>query len=226
MRKVLVYSGIGMAAASLLGGGGYYAMGWYEKSQQPESSLSSVAEKSQEGLFADKSPLKAGGGDAGSAIGGSLSASNPQGSGNLLTQGNSTGSNSTGSQSSEPKILSPEEFVAYDQYKDKEAALYQELKIGDGLEAGVNMKLTVNYRGWLTDGRKFDDSYIKGKPFTFVLGGHQVIPGWEQGTFGMKVGGKRRLIVPPAVGYGAEGKDPIPGNSVLVFDIELLKVEQ
>lgn len=71
----------------------------------------------------------------------------------------------------------------------------------------------------------FDESYSRGQTFAFTPGEHRVIAGWEQGVIGMKVGGKRRLVVPPAVGYGSQANGPIPGGSVLIFDIELLEVK-
>lgn len=147
-----------------------------------------------------------GNGQTGSA---SLSSSSPGAS-------NSSSSSSTDT---------PDKFKEYDKYKDASDALFGEIVVGAGPVAEAGKQIIVNYRGWLTDGRLFDDSYQKGKPFVFIPGEHKVILGWEQGVLGMKVGGKRRLIVPPVVGYGAEGKDPIPGNAVLVFDIELVGVQ-
>lgn len=119
----------------------------------------------------------------------------------------------------------PEDLAQYEEFKDKPGALYQDVRKGTGLEAGSKSTVTVNYRGWLTDGRLFDDTYQTGKTFSFQLGSGQVISGWDQGLVGMKVGGKRRLIVPPVAGYGAQGRDPIPANAVLVFDVELLDVK-
>lgn len=228
MRRVVVITIASLTAVFILSSSALGVKVWYERAQMPQKSkaaLTEEREKSDGVMFNDAEPtLKARSTETEQAIGGSASASNPQSGGSLVPQGNSTGQGQTGGSS--PKVLTPDQFVAYEQYKKNEAALYQDLRVGEGAEAGMNSKITVNYRGWLTDGRKFDDSYLKGRAFTFVIGGRQVIPGWEQGTFGMKEGGKRRLIVPPAVGYGSEGKDPIPPNSVLVFDIELLKVEQ
>ncbi len=117
------------------------------------------------------------------------------------------------------------DFSQFDQYKTAENALYQDISLGSGAEAAAGKQLTVNYRGWLTTGALFDESYSKGKPFVFVPGQHQVIQGWETGVLGMKIGGKRRLIVPPKVGYGDTTQGPIPGGSVLVFDVELVGVQ-
>ena len=102
----------------------------------------------------------------------------------------------------------------------------EDLKVGDGPEAKSGDNVTVHYRGTLTDGTKFDASYDRGQPFPFRLGGGQVIKGWDQGVAGMKVGGKRKLTIPPDLGYGARGAGGgvIPPNATLVFEVELLKV--
>ena len=99
--------------------------------------------------------------------------------------------------------------------------------VGTGAEAVSGKKVTVHYVGTLTNGTKFDASKDHGQPFTFTLGAGQVIKGWDQGVAGMKVGGKRTLVIPPELGYGATGTPggPIPANATLHFDIELLKVE-
>ena len=99
-------------------------------------------------------------------------------------------------------------------------------KVGTGAEALLGTQITVNYLGTFTDGTKFDSSYDPGRtPFTFTLGSGNVIQGWEQGFTGMKVGGKRKLTVPPSLGYGPNDYQSIPGNSTLIFEVELLKVE-
>lgn len=98
---------------------------------------------------------------------------------------------------------------------------YADLRAGSGATAASGQFVTVHYTGWLTDGTAFDSS-LDGSPIRFNLGARQVIRGWDEGIVGMKVGGKRRLIIPPALGYGAAGSPPvIPGNATLVFDVEL-----
>jgi len=99
-------------------------------------------------------------------------------------------------------------------------------KVGTGAQAKAGQSVTVNYTGWLTDGTKFDSSLDSGQPFTFNLGAGEVIKGWDQGVAGMKVGGTRRLIIPPSLGYGDQGAGGvIPGGATLVFDVELLSVQ-
>lgn len=97
---------------------------------------------------------------------------------------------------------------------------------GTGEEADVGKTVTVHYTGWLMDGTKFDSSLDRNQPFSFTLGERRVIPGWEQGVVGMKVGGKRELIIPPELAYGANGAGGvIPPNATLKFEVELLAVK-
>ena len=99
-------------------------------------------------------------------------------------------------------------------------------KVGTGTIAAAGKKVTVNYVGTLADGTKFDSSYDRGTPFSFNLGAGEVIQGWDQGVAGMNVGGKRKLTIPPSLGYGAQGvPGVIPGGATLIFEVELLKVE-
>jgi FKBP-type peptidyl-prolyl cis-trans isomerase FkpA len=97
---------------------------------------------------------------------------------------------------------------------------------GTGPAAKSGDRVTVHYTGWLTDGTKFDSSRDAGKPFSFPLGAGRVIPGWDKGVVGMKVGGKRKLTIPSDLGYGEQGAGgAIPPNATLKFDVELLKIE-
>ncbi|MCB9764542.1 MAG: FKBP-type peptidyl-prolyl cis-trans isomerase [Alphaproteobacteria bacterium] len=101
----------------------------------------------------------------------------------------------------------------------------EDLVVGEGALATPGQSVSVHYTGWLTDGSKFDSSVDRGRPFSFPLGGGRVIKGWDVGVSGMKVGGKRRLTIPPEMGYGARGFPPvIPANATLIFEVELLGV--
>ena len=107
---------------------------------------------------------------------------------------------------------------------------YTDTTVGTGAEATKGKKVSVHYTGWLynnaTKGAKFDSSLDRGQPFSFGLGAGQVIRGWDEGVAGMKIGGKRTLIIPPELGYGARGAGgAIPPNATLMFDVELLKVD-
>src|SRR6187200_1797109 len=93
----------------------------------------------------------------------------------------------------------------------------ENLKVGDGSEAKAGQKVRVHYTGWLTNGKKFDSSLDRGQPFEFTLGAGQVIQGWDQGVAGMKVGGRRRIVIPPDLGYGKHGAGGvIKGGETLV----------
>jgi FKBP-type peptidyl-prolyl cis-trans isomerase len=101
----------------------------------------------------------------------------------------------------------------------------EEVTLGTGATAEAGQKVVVHYTGWLTDGTKFDSSKDRNDPFRFGLGQRQVIAGWDEGVAGMKVGGVRKLTIPPELGYGARGAGGvIPPNATLVFEVELLDI--
>jgi FKBP-type peptidyl-prolyl cis-trans isomerase FkpA len=100
---------------------------------------------------------------------------------------------------------------------------FEDLQAGSGAVACSGQKAKVHYTGWLTTGEKFDSSVDRNDPFEFRLGAGEVIKGWDEGVAGMKIGGKRRLTIPPALGYGARGAGGvIPPNAELIFEVELL----
>jgi FKBP-type peptidyl-prolyl cis-trans isomerase len=103
---------------------------------------------------------------------------------------------------------------------------HRELRTGTGEEARSGQTAVVHYTGWLVDGTKFDSSRDRNEPFQFPLGGGRVIKGWDEGVQGMKVGGVRRLVIPPDLGYGSQGAGAvIPPNATLIFEVELLEVK-
>jgi FKBP-type peptidyl-prolyl cis-trans isomerase len=103
--------------------------------------------------------------------------------------------------------------------------IIEDLVAGTGDTATAGQTVVVHYTGWLTNGTKFDSSVDRNDPFDFKLGAGRVIAGWDQGVAGMKVGGKRKLTIPPQLGYGERGAGGvIPPNATLVFDVELLAV--
>jgi FKBP-type peptidyl-prolyl cis-trans isomerase FkpA len=114
--------------------------------------------------------------------------------------------------------------------KSESGLQFQDLVVGTGAQASAGQQVTVHYTGWLQNpdgsaGKKFDSSVDRGQPFVFPLGAGHVIRGWDEGVAGMKVGGKRRLIIPAALGYGPRGAgEAIPPNATLIFDVELLGV--
>jgi FKBP-type peptidyl-prolyl cis-trans isomerase FkpA len=101
---------------------------------------------------------------------------------------------------------------------------YRDITVGTGAVAQNGKTVSVYYQGWLANGTRFDYR-TSGAPFPFPLGTGYVIKGWDQGILGMKVGGKRQLVIPPSLAYGAEGRGSIPPNAVLVFEVEVLNVQ-
>lgn len=173
--------------------------------------------------------------NAGSSVSqqmGQLNVSQNSGQQGTSVQGTTRSNSSSSNTSNSTPTIDPSTFAQYDQYKDPQKyqhVLFADVKVGTGATAGANQKAAVYYKGWLTNGQMFDQSRTgsdgKLTPFIFTLGAHQVITGWEEGVLGMKVGGTRLLVVPPAAGYGAAGQGSIPGNSVLVFEVQLLDVQ-
>jgi peptidylprolyl isomerase len=101
---------------------------------------------------------------------------------------------------------------------------YQDVAVGEGARVDSGDVVTVHYTGWLPNGNVFDSSR-DGEPFEVAIGYGRVIDGWDQGVVGMREGGQRRLVIPPALGYGDQARGPIPSNSTLVFDVEVVELE-
>jgi len=109
--------------------------------------------------------------------------------------------------------------------KTASGLVIEDLVVGNGATAAAGQRVSVHYTGWLQNGDKFDSSKDRGQAFMFSLGGGEVIRGWDEGVNGMKVGGKRKLTIPPELGYGARGAGGvIPPNATLLFEVELLAV--
>ncbi len=121
--------------------------------------------------------------------------------------------------------LPPPRVVADADYTVTSSGLkYFDFKEGTGDVAKAGQQVQVEYTGWLTNGQVFDSSLFAGRPLTFILGRGQVIPGWDEGIAGMKVGGERQLVIPPALAYGTQGVGTIPPNSTLIFEVELVGI--
>jgi FKBP-type peptidyl-prolyl cis-trans isomerase len=139
-----------------------------------------------------------------------------------------SGSRQQVSTSSSNASSASQDFSQFEQYKDKNEVYFGEIVTGTGAEAVKDKQLAVTYKGYLTNGQVFDQSRVNNgqlQPLLFTLGAGQLIPGFEQGVAGMKVGGTRRVIIPPSLGYGDKSQGGIPANSVLVFDITLVTAQ-
>ena len=128
------------------------------------------------------------------------------------------------------QLPTSDKFTDYEQFAGSTVTQYQDVIVGIGKDATNGDSVDVIYKGWLTNGTLFDQSRTNEQnqlvTFGFKIGAGQVIPGWEQGIFGMKEGGKRRLVIPASLGYGEAGQGPIPPNSMLIFDVELIQVQK
>ena len=140
-----------------------------------------------------------------------------------------TVSGADNAQQGDDSVVDPTSFSQYEKYASSPNTVFGDLSIGNGNEVKAGSKIAISYRGWLTSGKLFDQSKIDSNnnpvPFLFTEGGHEVISGMEEGIFGMKVGGRRLIIIPPAFGYGSSAQVNIPANSTLVFEVTLLAAQ-
>lgn len=138
--------------------------------------------------------------------------------------------NASGAGASDAELVAKENDAAFKSDKvvtTGSGLRYVDIKVGTGAAPSKGRTVVVHYTGWLTDGTEFDSSLNRGVPFTFVLQAMppEVIAGWDEGVAGMKVGGTRKLMVPPKLAYGETGRGQIPPNATLVFEIELLELK-
>lgn len=119
-----------------------------------------------------------------------------------------------------PRVVSPGDFT-----ESPTGLKWYDFTLGSGDSTDTGDILYVHYHGWLMDSTLFDSSYLREEPFGFTLGAGQVIAGWDEGLLNMSVGGERQLIVPPSLAYGDRARGPIPANSTLIFEVELVRVE-
>jgi FKBP-type peptidyl-prolyl cis-trans isomerase len=229
-KQAVVGVGIGLSLLLVLGGTVFW--GLKESSKKPQQVLSqttmSIGDDSTSNLNVQSSSAVPLGNLPGENSGQATTSSSNNSGISMGNQGEPTTGPTSGSANSgnaKSSTLDPANFGEYDKYKNEKNAMFGEIQAGTGKVAESGKTIVVNYRGWLTNGKVFDENISSDKPFSFVLGSGSVIPGWDQGIAGMKVGGERLIIVPPAVGYGAVGQGPIPGNAVIVFDVKLLDVK-
>lgn len=225
--------GVGVISLFIIASiGGFFV--WHNKQSNEKISFGRASNNvsSEQAAGGSTTSTTSGGlnvGSAGSQGGlGQISPSGNQTSaqGNSTSSGSSSGSSSSGGGS---QSIDPSTFAQYEKYKPETKALFGDIKVGDGATIGNAQTATVVYKGWLTNGQLFDQSKVnsegKTEAFQFKIGSGQVIPGWDQGVAGMKVGGVRLIVVPPSVGYGTTDHGPIPANSVLVFQVQLVDVK-
>ena len=118
-----------------------------------------------------------------------------------------------------PTTVDQEDYTTTDS-----GLMYHDFEVGDGPSPEAGQIVVVHYTGWLEDGTMFDSSLLRGQPAEFPIGVGQVIPGWEEGVGSMNVGGRRQLVIPPDLAYGDSGREPIPPNAVLIFEVELVDI--
>lgn len=209
----------------IIGGaiGGYVVWNHYDtwkKSQTNSQQASQTTTTASQDIALQQAPNDAAGSSL--SVDTSGNGANPA----QLGSGMSSSSTSSSSSSSSAAPPDPSQFGEYDKYKDATEALFGDIKVGTGNEVKAGTKVSVLYKGWLTNGTLFDQSRADEsgavQPLIFTVGEKKLIPGFEQDMIGMKVGGTRLMIIPPKLGYGSQAQGNIPANSVLIFQVELL----
>jgi FKBP-type peptidyl-prolyl cis-trans isomerase FkpA len=234
VKKYLIIGGVGLVVAALIAG--CFAVWQGVQNRNTIQNLNIAQSSSKSGKSTTQHPTETSPSPSNNINVGSPSSSADtfgQLGGAQTSQGTSSSSgSSSNSESQAEQELDPTTFSQYAaaKYLDATDAFYADIQTGTGATLAAGQTATVYYKGWLTNGSLFGESTdSKGnlQAFSFEYGANpsQVIAGWEEGMSGMKVGGIRMLIIPPAAGYGATGKGPIPANSVLIFAVELLSAK-
>lgn len=225
--KSRLYLSLGtILAVAVIFVGGYFLWNYFSSKPKQPQKIDLSSSTSDNKQKSSNTGSSAGSFTLNSANGDQLTQSQSSSSNSSSSSSNSSSSSDSSDQAAQ--LLNPSTFAQYNKYIDAPNTMYIDLLDGSGTELTSGHQAAVYYKGWLTNGKLFDESQEKNgqlQPFVFTLGEHQVIPGWEEGLDGMKVGGVRLLIIPPALGYGAAGQGPIPGNSVLIFQVQLAAVQ-
>jgi len=217
--EIIIGAGVFIVALAIVGGG----LWWRYHGQQP-ARLSENSSKATSSPDTSLNQNGAGGLNV-SGQASDLGQLGNNGSGNGQAQGGQTG---TGDSRSSDRI-NPSSFDASNKYLNSKDALFRDIQKGTGAQLAAGHNASIYYKVWLTNGALVDHSPVSSggqpQPYSFTLGAHQVIPGLEEGVYGMKVGGQRLVIVPPSVGYGPKGQGSVPPNSVMVFQVQLVNVK-
>lgn len=163
-----------------------------------------------------------------SNLGGGLQLAAPNGLNGTIPLQTGSVQGTADTQAGSSQLPTPDQFYLYEEYASSESALYADITAGSGNTVKPGDTVAVVYKGWLTNGELFDQSPTNDQgqteAFSFKLGAGQVIRGWEQGIVGMKVGGERRLVIPSEFGYGKQGNQIIPPDSMLIFDVYVYQI--
>ncbi|HVX47748.1 MAG TPA: FKBP-type peptidyl-prolyl cis-trans isomerase [Candidatus Saccharimonadales bacterium] len=218
--EIIIGSGVLVAALMIVGGG----LWWHAAHSRHTKQLS---DNSSNASTTDNPNIALGQDSAGLNVSGQAS--------ELGQLGNNSGGQSQGGQGSNNNAgnsnsgINPASFSQYDKYQSSKDALFGDIQKGTGPQLTAGHGASIYYKVWLTNGALVDQSPLSSsgqpQPYSFTLGGHQVIPGLEEGVYGMKMGGQRLIIVPPAVGYGSKGQGSVPPGAVMVFQVQLVNVK-